>query len=141
MTELIVGSRRSGKTTALIEKAASDNLYILTGTKAQARCIFDRAKQMGYDIPFPVTWEEFQRTEFRGSSIQRDGLLIDELEHIMCRAFKHIPIKGVTWTIYNVRDLDIENPDNPWIGMDTYGNLLDTHVYGRFEKEVLHDQD
>lgn len=135
MTELIVGSRRSGKTTALIEKAATDNLYILTGTKAQARHILDQAKRMGYDIPFPVTWEDFQRTEFRGSSIQRDGLLVDELEHVMCRMFRNIPIKAATWTTYDIRDLDIENPDNSWIGMDKDGNLLNTHVYGRFEME------
>lgn len=131
MTELIVGSRRSGKTTELIKRAATDNLYILTGTTAQARYIFDQAKEMGYDIPFPVTWEDFQRTEFRGSSIKRDGLLIDELEHVLCRVFKHIPIKGVTWTRYDIKDLDLENPDNPWIGMDEYG---------RFKKEAANDQ-
>lgn len=138
-TELILGSRRSGKTTALIEKAATDNLYILTGTKQQARYIFDQAKRLGYDIPFPVTWEDFQRTRFNGSFIQKDGMLIDELEHVLCRAFNNIPIHAVTWTKYDIRDLDIENPDNPWIGMDKDGRLLDTHVYGRFEKEVLND--
>ena len=116
MTELIVGSRCSGKTTELIKKSATDGLYILTGTRRQAECIFDQAKQMGYDIPFPVTWAEFQKNHFRGSCIQKDGLLIDEAGWLLSYIFSSVPIKGVTWTKYDFRDLDIENPDNPWIG-------------------------
>lgn len=109
MTELIVGSRNSGKTTELIKRSATDGLYILTGTKRQARCIFDQARDMGYDIPFPVTWAEFQKGHFQGSSIQKDGLLIDEAGWLLSYIFKGIPIKGVTWTKYeDFRDLDEE---------------------------------
>ncbi len=106
MTELIIGSRYSGKTTEIIKRSAAEGLYILTGTKKQARCIFDQAKRMGYDIPFPVTWEEFQRCKFQGSTIQKDGLLIDEAGWLLSYILNGIPIKGVTWTKYDFMDLD-----------------------------------
>lgn len=120
MTDLILGSRCSGKTSELIKKSASEGLYILTGTRKQAECLFDQARRMGYDIPFPVTWAEFQQCGFRGSFIQKDGLLIDEAGWLLSYIFKGIPIKAVTWTKYGLRDLDLENPDNPWIGVNPY---------------------
>ena len=118
MTELILGSRNSGKTTELLRRSARDGMYILTGTKRQARCIFDQARDMGYDIPYPVTWAEFQNGHFSGSVIQKDGLLIDEAGWLLSYIFKGIPINAVTWTNYGVTDLDEQNPDNPWIGVD-----------------------
>lgn len=125
MTELILGSRRSGKTTEMIKRSATDGLYILTGTKQQARYIFDQAKELGYDIPYPVTWDDFTKGRLHAPCFQKDGLLIDEVEHILCRIFKGIPIKGVTWTKYDFKDLDLENPDNPWIGVNPYDRFND----------------
>lgn len=112
MTELIVGSRCSGKTSELIKRSASEGVYILTGTKKQARCIFNQAKAMGYDIPFPVTWGEFQRCKFQGSMIQKDGLLIDEAGWLLSYILNGIPIRGVTWTKYEFMDLDEEKEVN-----------------------------
>jgi hypothetical protein len=108
MTELILGSRGSGKTTELIKRSAASGLYILTGTKKQADCIFDRAKRMGYDIPYPVTWSKFKNDHFRDSSIRRDGLLIDEAGWLLSYIFKGVPIEAVTWTKYEIKDLDKE---------------------------------
>lgn len=106
MADLILGSRNSGKTTELIKKSASEGLYILVPTKAQAKCIFDQACLMGYDIPFPVTWAEFQKCHFRDSCIKIDGLLIDEVGLLLSYIFNGIPIKTVTWTKDGVKDLD-----------------------------------
>lgn len=116
MTELILGSRCSGKTTELIKRSATDGTYILTGTKTQAKYIFDQARLMGYDIPFPVTWEQFKRDRFHGTDVRKKGVLIDETAHILYRIFGGIPIKGVTWTKIDFKDLDLENPNNRWIG-------------------------
>ena len=98
MTEIILGKRNSGKTTELIKRSAKDGIYILTNTSAQARLIFDQAKRMGYDIPFPVSWNDFTRTAFLGSSIRKDGLLIDQADMLLSRIFGNIPIHAVTWT-------------------------------------------
>lgn len=111
MTKLILGSRNSGKTTELIKMSAETGLYILTGTKKQAKCIFDQAQYLGYNIPFPVTWGEFQRCHFRGSCIERDGLLIDEAGWLLSYIFKGIPIKEVSWTNYGVKNLDQDSDE------------------------------
>lgn len=106
MTELIMGSRCSGKTTELIKRSATDGIYILTATRKQAEYIFDQAKQLGYEIPFPVTLAEFQYDHFRGSAIRREGVLIDEVGWLLSYIFDGIPIRGVTWTNYGFKNLD-----------------------------------
>lgn len=111
MTDIIVGSRGSGKSTELIKMSADENIYILTGTKSQAECLFNQARKMGLNIPFPVTWEEFTRGHLQGTPIQEDGVLIDEASHLLSRVLKGIPVKAVTWTKNDFRDLDEENPD------------------------------
>lgn len=111
MIDIIIGSRGSGKTTELFKRSAEENIYILTGTKHQANCLFGQARELGYDIPFPVSWEEFVRGDLDGTSIQEDGVLIDEASHLLSRALRGIPIKVVTWTKYGHRDLDEENPE------------------------------
>lgn len=106
MTDIIVGSRGSGKSTALLKQSAEEQIYILTGTRSQAKCLFDQAREMGLNIPFPVTWDDYCKGHFQGTSIEEDGVLIDEASHILSRALRGIPIKTVTWTKYGFRDLD-----------------------------------
>ena len=96
---IVIGERCSGKTTRLIERSAQEGEYILVANKAMARCIADQAKEMGLDIPFPVTLDEYLRgNKFQGSSIRRDGLLIDDLDMVLNRMFRGIPIREVTLT-------------------------------------------
>lgn len=111
MTDIIVGSRRSGKSTELIKMSAEENIYILTGNKSQAQCLFNQARELGYNIPFPVTWEDYTRGRLLGTKIQEDGVLIDEASHVLSQALKGIPIKSVTWSKYGFRDLDQEEPE------------------------------
>ena len=98
MTEMILSPRRSGKTLELIKRSAQDRTYILTLNRQRADDLFRQAQDMGYDIPYPVTLEDFHRTQFRGSFIQRDGLYLDDADDILASIFRGIPIKGVTWT-------------------------------------------
>jgi hypothetical protein len=106
MTDIIVGSRGSGKSTALLKQSAEEQIYILTGTRSQAQCLYNQAREMGLNIPFPVCWDEYMKGHFQGTSIQEDGVLIDEASHLLSRVLKGIPIKTVTWTKYGFRDLD-----------------------------------
>ena len=105
---IIIGKRCSGKTTELIKESAEKQIYILVGTKAMARCVFDMAKEMGLNIPFPVTVYEYLRgNKFRGSSIRRDGLLIDDADVVFQQIFAGIPIREVTITDHdNIRYLE-----------------------------------
>ena len=108
MTKYLIGERCSGKTTRLILRSAEEQLYILTSTKHRAQAIFDNARNMGLDIPFPVTLDEYLRgNKFQGSSIRRDGILIDDLDDVIRTLFSSIPIHEVTLTDHgNVERLD-----------------------------------
>jgi hypothetical protein len=114
MTELILGSRRSGKTLELIKRSARDGIYILTTTKQRAGELFRYAQSIGFDIPFPVTLEDFHRTRFHGSCIERDGLYIDQADDIIHQMFSGINLKAVTWTKYEFTDLDVVDKKIAW---------------------------
>lgn len=108
MTNIMIGERCSGKTTHLIERSAREQIYILTSTKERAGCIAKQAKEMGLNIPFPVTvWEYFRSDKFRGSSIRIDGLLIDDVDDVIKEIFCGIPIHAVTLTDHgNIKRLE-----------------------------------
>ena len=98
---IIIGKRGTGKTTELIEKSAEKQIYILTATKLRARSLFNSARERGLYIPFPVTLEEyFKGDKFKGSSIRRDGLLIDDADDVLQQIFAGIPIQSITMTDY-----------------------------------------
>ena len=111
MMNIVIGERCSGKTTRLIERSAKEGIYILVANKEMARCIVDQAKEMGLEIPFPVTLDEYLRgNKFQGSSIRRDGLLIDDLDMVLHQLFGGIPIHEVTLTDRgNVEKLETGN--------------------------------
>lgn len=109
MSEMIfLGRRGSGKTTELIKKSAETGIYILVLNETRRKYIFEKARGLGYDIPNPVTLDDYFRCKFRGSYIEQQGVLIDEVEDILKSIFKHIPIRGMTITtqdnIYELED-------------------------------------
>lgn len=96
--EVITGGRRSGKTVELIKRSAETGFYILVRDHARAEDLFKLAKQLGYSIPYPVTSEEYFRTEFRGSCIRRDGLYIDNIDEIIQQFLRGIEVRAITAT-------------------------------------------
>ena len=99
MTNYLIGERCSGKTTRLIERSAKEGSYILVANKDMARFVADQAKEMDLEIPYPITVGEYLNSDgFPGSSVRRDGLLIDELDLVLNRLFRGIPIREVTLT-------------------------------------------
>ena len=111
--KIIVGGRRSGRTTELIKKSAETGIYILVSDHFRARAIVDQARNMGYLIPFPVTVHEYlnSRTHFAGSSILRDGMYMDDVEDIIEAVFPNIHFEIVTCR----NDHDVtELPEPEW---------------------------
>ena len=96
--QITIGERCSGKTTKLIKRSAAEGSYILVATKHQASAIFKQASEMGFDIPYPVTVEDYFNYKFRGSDITRKGILIDEVDLILQYIFAGIPIREITLT-------------------------------------------
>lgn len=99
MTLIITGGRGTGKTALLIKHSAETGRYILVTNNTRAEGIFKQAKAMGYNIPYPITVSEFKTGEhggFIGSSIRRDGLLVDDMNDVLNRMFNGIPIHEFT---------------------------------------------
>lgn len=112
VTEILVGEGMSGKTAELIKRSAESGIYILVANRKRAEILAEQARDMKLYIPFPVTLQEWLRSEnrFHGSSIRRDGLLIDDIDDVIKELFLPIEIKAVTLrTPRNVRNLDKEN--------------------------------
>jgi hypothetical protein len=93
--QLDVRPRQAGKTTDAIKRAAERWLYIVVINKQEQRRVFEEAKRMGLDIPFPITFEEFTRGQF-GRGIR--GFIIDNLDMCLLQAARAIPIEVVTWS-------------------------------------------
>lgn len=101
--KLIIGGRQTGKTTELIKHSAETGNYILVHDNNSARIVAKQAKDMGFYIPYPVTVSEMcNRGYFRGSSIRRDGLLVDDLDLILHTLFGGIEIKEATINNENI---------------------------------------
>lgn len=97
-TEILIGKGGTGKTTELIKKSAESGIYILVANRRRAEILVEQAKAMKLYIPFPVTLQEWLRSDnrFHGSSIRRDGLLIDDIDSVIEELFSPIDIKAVT---------------------------------------------
>ena len=98
----IIGGRGTGKSTELIRRSADTGKYIVVPTKRRANHLFKQAKDMGINIPYPVTWDEIKR-EMDGKEFYHRqygtlslGILIDDVEDLLRYIFVGIPIEGIT---------------------------------------------
>lgn len=95
---LFIAPRCSGKTTELIKKSAETGIYIMVLNEQRRQYVLDLSIKLGYNIPNPVTVDDYFRCKFNGSWIRRDGIYIDEAEDVLKRIFSGIPIRGMTLT-------------------------------------------
>ncbi len=92
--KIIARGKQSGKTTELVKESARTGRYILVFSNSHAKIISSIAKNLGLNIPYPVTVDEI-RNVGKCSSIVRDGLLVDEAIMVL-RALIGFEIAGVT---------------------------------------------
>lgn len=110
MTEIIAGKRQSGRSTALIKKSAETGIYILVANRKRAEHLALLARDLGYDIPFPVTLRDYFRSKFTGSCIRRDGIFIDDVDDVVEELFYPIEIKAVTF-LYDAESKAVNDMD------------------------------
>ena len=91
--------RGKGKTTELIKLSAKTNTYILVANKKRQKEVARLAESMGMIIPYPVTLEDYMRTQFRGSFIKH--ILIDDADDILQNIFNTVVIDAITITEVN----------------------------------------
>lgn len=103
--KVIARPRQGGKTTELIRLAAEEFLYVVCPDLAQVRYVSQMARDMGLDIPFPLTWHEFSAGRFHSRGI--NGFVIDNLD--MCvQQMTTVPVRAVSLT-----DADAPVPSVP----------------------------
>lgn len=123
MTLIITGGRGTGKTALLIKHSAETGRYILVTNSNRAEGIYKQAKAMGYNIPYPITVSEFKTGEhggFVGSSIRRDGLLVDDMNDVLNRMFNGIPIHGLTIDEDDLKNDIVWKRNNPYLNMEKW---------------------
>lgn len=88
--------RQDGKTTRLIKQASKvRGGYIVCCSHCEARRVAEVAEAMGLAIPFPLTFDEFINWP-NGSGVK--ALFIDQVDLILARFGRGIPIRTVTYT-------------------------------------------
>lgn len=92
MTEIIMGDRRSGRTTELIKRSAETGAIIVVRDNLRGRHVQDLANDLGYDIPKVLTVSDLKFP----LPIYRKGLLVDDIDAIIAQLFHYYPIEAVT---------------------------------------------
>ena len=59
MDKICVGSRQSGKTIELIKHSCLYGQIIVVAASVSVRYIEQKAKELGLNIPAPITYDEF----------------------------------------------------------------------------------
>ncbi|GAB3065351.1 hypothetical protein ACFOU0_12260 [Salinicoccus sesuvii] len=75
--KIFQGSRSSGKTAKAIRESSKTGCYILVRSSQEATEIFQMANRLNLRIPYPVTVDELSRESFKGTSLERDGVIVD----------------------------------------------------------------
>lgn len=114
--ELIIGgSRGCGKTTQLIKKASEEHLYIVCPDQQRVRVVTQVAKDIGVDIPFPVTVEELP---LKSPFIKE--VLIDELEDVLYRLIgKPVAMVGTSMKLH---ELNLRKENQPYEDTEKWAN-------------------
>jgi hypothetical protein len=115
--------RGGGKTLKLIKQSAETGIYILVKNRQRAFELRKQAQKLGYDIPFPITVEEWVRssTKFAGSCIRRDGIYVDDGEDVLQEFLKGLEIHEITLTA---------NEKTKWLNANQNINIKE-NCYGR----------
>lgn len=91
--EIIYMGRRCGKTTRAIKAAAEHFAYIVCMNMDNCTAVFNQAKEMGLDIPFPITMREFVSGEYAGKGVK--GFVIDNADMLL-QSISKVPIRAIT---------------------------------------------
>ena len=82
MLKVILGGRRSGKTTKLIQLAAETGATMVVLHRRRCDQLKQMAKDMGIEIKTPITFGDYMRPEFHRGR-EYSGFVIDDLEILL----------------------------------------------------------
>ena len=90
--EVIYRSRGQGKTTDLIKMSAEKGYYLVCSTMSRVKWTANHARELGLDIPFPLTFDEFIQREYYGKGIK--GFVIDDADQLL-QYMSSVPVFAV----------------------------------------------
>ena len=79
--KIIYKPRQSGKTLEAIKISAETGSRIVCHSKEECNRVFCMAQEMGINIPFPISFDEFLRREYHGRHIK--GFIIDNADMLL----------------------------------------------------------
>lgn len=80
--KILQGERGSGKTTELIKQSYLQGIPIVVFSITQEEFVLHKAKQMGLNIPNPISITKLINRDGRGLSMPPE-VLVDELDHVL----------------------------------------------------------
>lgn len=110
---IVIGERRSGKTTRLIKESAATGAYIITINHEAARFIMDTASRMGLEIPHPISIRQYMSAKNANyhilspslaeamEVIRNNGVLIDDADIVLQTIFKGIDIHEICINVHD----------------------------------------
>ncbi len=104
-TEVVFGGRGCGKTTHLVKHAAESGAYIVCASQEVASHLQKYAKNMGLDIRFPITMDEFTSGDFHPAGCK--GFLIDNTLELLQGMAKGVPVLAIS--------MDEDSMDQTWL--------------------------
>ena len=97
--KIIFGNPGSGKTKALLEQSAKNNIPVLCESAARVQRLLVKAEGYGYKIPAPLTFDELNENV--------SVVYIDDIKRVL-EAVLNIRLAGIT---INHDDLEIVDLD------------------------------
>jgi len=86
--------RRTGKTTELIKIASQEGGYIVCYSYEEVYRISKTAEEMGEQILFPITYDEFLNGSFCSKNIK--AFYIDNVELLLSRISMGVPVNAIS---------------------------------------------
>ena len=83
--KLYISGRQLGKTTTLIKLSAETGAVIVVPTVMMGKCTLELAKELGLDIPEPITPMHYISRLAHGGLEKSQTYLIDELQTVLSR--------------------------------------------------------
>ena len=85
--KIIFGAPGSGKTKAILELSAKNNIPVLCESQQRVRRLLEKASGYGFEIPMPITIEEIDE--------RVNQVYIDDIKRVLEIALK-INLAGIT---------------------------------------------
>jgi len=93
--KILYAPRHSGKTMWLIQKCAKHGGYIVCHSLREAQRVHKLAMNFGYNIPFPLTFEQFLSGHYYGQGVEK--VYVDNVD-MLVNYISTVPVAAITLT-------------------------------------------